>query len=264
MKKWCFLSLCLLCTILTSAQTTPSDSSQRINVYLLGGVNFSDYLLPKSLAKPLTPMKNDAAYKMKVGAQVGLFVDIKINDHWSFEPGLLYSYQRVQSYLADVYNQGDTTISKEATEWYNTHYAKLPLVVNYHFSSASNHFTLGAGVYLSCALACKAKLDESVNSTGYQYTQYANFDPYIKENRSLYRQILKDDYVQELPYHFSDNIYNRFDFGVSLKAGYQISKFYLGIQADLGLLNMGNKKYFGDDFMQRNLCLQAMVGYRIN
>jgi len=262
MKKLGLLSLCLLIFAVSSAQTT---DSQRVNTYLLGGVNFSKYMIPGSVANPLTLMQNEAAYSMKAGGQVGLFADIKINDHWSVEPGLMYSYQRTQSYFSGSYAQHDTIISKEATEWYKTHYAKLPVMVNYHFSTNENHFVVGLGLYASCALSSKASLDETQSySTGLQFSRYGNFDPYLKENRSLYRKIVNDDFVTELPYDFGDNFYHRFEMGLSVKAGYQVSKFYLGVQADFDLLNMANKQYFGNNFAQRDLCLQIMIGYRIN
>lgn len=264
MKKIGFLGLWLLLCAVSFAQTTTKDM-QRVNAYLLGGVNFSKYMIPGSVTNPLTPMQNEAIYSMKAGGQVGLFADIMINNHWSVEPGLMYSYQRTQSYFAGSYSHGDTTISKEATEWYKTHYAKLPVMINYHFSANENHFVVGLGLYASCALSSKASLDETQSySTGLQFSRYGNFDPYLKKNRSLYRQIVNDDYVSKLPYSFSDNFYHRFEMGLSVKAGYQISKFYLGFQADFDLLNMANKQFFGNDFSQRDLCLQIMFGYRIN
>lgn len=260
MKKFCLVFLCMAASYTLFAQTTP----QRVRVDVRGGADFTTYLIPKSISNPISIFCNETKYSFMTGFHVGFVADIHLTEHWSLQPGLFYTMQRIHNNVFFGTNFGDTTVTIEAKEKYKTHGIKLPVMVHYHFSTAAHHFIVGAGVYVHGILSGKAILDETRKyNTGENLIYSGEFDPYKKGNKYLYKQIYGDDYTTKELY-YGDKFFHRFNFGLSIETAYRISAFFIGVQADIDLLNNAIPKFFGNDFQQRAFNLQVTVGYQIN
>lgn len=277
MKKHFFLLL--FATLCFAAFSQENDQIMRVSARI--GLNGSNVLLPRSmdnnmLAVPETFFPTtissgnfSLSHSLKIGASAGLVFDFKLKDKLSLQTGIFYSLQRLGQVHSAVFNDNtDTHFSITTENTVKMHRLKVPLMVNYRFSQNSNSFIIGAGVFADCALGGDIAYDASAvvtSSTGaiQKYTASGNFDPFQKDMKHLYYNIVNDDYINKYSL-YNGNIYNRFDFGIVAELGYQIHNFYVGLHAEFGLLNMINEQFSGDNVREHNANFQLQLGYKIN
>ncbi len=265
MKRLIILLLCLTCGLMAVAQQENGNTKVKVGVRV-GGVG-SYYIAPKGQSISLNPSDDYAERSMKIGATAGLSIDILLNPKLHLQTGLMYSLQRNGEHgfgKNDSLFEPETEYDVDAYIKYQSHHLKLPVMLMYHASAKPNHFCLGAGVFADFAMGGRLQYSSSARPTeGDSYLLEGDFNPYEVGNKYLYYHSTNDPFSQKMlvgngPY------FKRFNFGVSAEIGYHISKFYLGAHLDIGVLNMARPDVCGENYKQRPLDVQVMIGYNIN
>lgn len=265
MKKITAIIVCIMLTLGAFAQ----DDAQRVGINVRVGLGGSTLMLPQMSKATLATNGYDASQKMKIGGTAGLLADIKLKGNWSLQAGVMYSMQRFTQRQTSVFTDtASIHYSLSTDNTYKTHRLRVPVMVAYHFAGEKNHFSVAAGLYADVALAGDIAYDASAVITPQhgpesKYVLGGNFDPFKKDVKYLYYNIADDSHVGK--YNLYDgNLLNRFDLGASVEVGYYISKLYIGLQADFGLLDMTNKGYFKPNYVERNFNFNLLLGYKIN
>lgn len=262
MKRTWILLVMLAVAVSAMAQNSSDNPKVRISVRA-GGVG-SIYVAPKGTSISLNPSKDYAERSMKIGGTVGVIVNVPLKDKLFLQTGLMYSYQRNGEHGFLSTSANDTTVSTDATIKYKSHHLRVPLMLMYHLSTEPNHFCFGAGVFADVVMGGRLNFSSSMRmSPGDSYLYEGDFNPFESGNKYLHYHIASDDFTQKMllgngPY------FKRFNFGVSAEIGYQISKVYLGAHLDFGVLNMARPEMCGENYKQRPLDVQVVIGYNIN
>lgn len=265
MKKITAIILCIMLMISALAQ----NDAQRVGINVRVGLGGSTLMLPQMSKATLATKGYDASQKMKIGGVAGLMADIKIKDNWSLQTGVTYSMQRFTQQQTSVFTDSSNIhYSLASDNTYKMHRLRVPIMVAYHFAGENNHLSIAAGLYADAALAGDITYDASAvitpqNGSETKYVLGGNFDPFKNETKYLYYNIADDSHVGKYNL-YNGNILNRFDLGASVEVGYYISKLYIGLQANFGLLDMTNKGYFKPNYVERNFNFNLLLGYKIN
>lgn len=245
------------------------EEVQRVQLSARVGLSGTTMLLSKNTINSQFAYGYNASQQLKLGVTGGLIVDIHLKNRWFLQSGLMYGWQRLHQVQTAIYDDLDKVHWSIASEnLYKMHRVKIPLMLYYHTSLEPNHFMIGAGLFADVAMSGKIVYDASAVITKpdnviSKYVANGQFDPFMNDTKYLYYQEANDDYTQKYRlYH--GKILNRFNFGVAAEAGYQVSKFYFGAHVDIGLLNMMNKEFAGENYIERLFSFQVMVGYKIN
>jgi len=263
MKK-IILLICLLCPfILINAQ----DEVQRAQVSARIGLSGTSMLIPNSTISNQTAFGYSATQQLKMGVTGGLIADIHLKNKWFLQTGVMYGWQRFHQEQYARFDQNSHNLSIASENLYTMHRAKVPLMIYYHSTLEPNHFVVGLGLFADVALGGKLTYDASAHvidpdNEAIDYMASGSFDPFRNDHKYLYYHISNDDYTQKYDL-YRGNILNRFNFGLAGEVGYQISKFYVGAHVDFGLGNMMNKK-FAENYVERLISFQIMLGYKIN
>lgn len=262
MKKFCFLLLLLASAVFVFAQNTEDSPKVRISARI-GGVG-SLYVAPKGTSISLNPSDDYVTRSMKIGISAGLSLKIPVSDKLFLQTGLMYSMQRNVEHGFATYLSNDTNYSVDATIKYKSHHLRVPLMLMYQTSTEPNHFCLGAGVFADVAMGGRLNYSASAKlNPGDSYIFEGDFNPFSPGNKYLNYHIVSDEYSQK--YLLGNGPYfKRFNFGVAAEIGYQISKVYLGAHLDFGVLNMVRPEMCGENYKQRPLDVQVLIGYNIN
>lgn len=263
-----FLSIALFINSLVAQNISQIENHNRVDIAVRGGINGTTFYIPQKSFDNIQEKNYHSEESMKIGAQAGLSIFVNIKPKLGIQTGLYYHYGSVAQSQSCVYEDLDKTqYSIGSKNRYKIHRVCLPLMVNYK-GVGVNHFVIGAGLYADCVLHGELNYDASAvvtNPNLEQVNYFANghFDPFTKDRKYLYYRIGNDDFSQKYRL-YDENILNRFDVGACAEVGYQISKAYVGIRANMGLLNMANVRFMGESFRQHNLALHFYVGYTIN
>ena len=279
MKKHFFLLLFAMLCFTAFSQEQEETQIMRVSARI--GLNGSTMLYPRTMDGALVEVPNDffptpiaaGSYNlkssMKIGATVGLLFDFKLKEKLSLQTGVYYALQRCGQQQSAIFkDSSNTNYSIASDNVFKIHRLKIPVMVNYKFSSQTNGFTVGVGLFADCALGGDITYDASAvvtkgNGEVGKYVASGYFNPFTKDNKYLYYSIANDDYMNK--YHlYYGNILNRFDLGVALELGYQIQKFYVGIHGEIGVLSVLNSQFVGKSVRAHNANLQLQFGYQIN
>ena len=259
-----FLSFLLILQIGVHAQ----EENPKVQLAVRAGLTGATLLIPESTIQNVSAFGYTSNQKLKIGATAGLVVDFRLKKKLYLQTGVLYSWQRLsQTQNAQYSDTSAVRHSVASDNLYTTHHLKVPLMLFYHSSEAKNHFVAGAGLFVDVAMAGKLTYNgsEVLTDEGEITSNIltGELELYNKGKKELYYCEANDNTFQH--YELTrDKILRRFDFGVGMELGYQISQFYIGVHADFGLLNIMNPNFTQYKYMQRNLNFQLMVGYRIN
>lgn len=279
MKKHFFLLLFAMLCFTAFSQEQEETQIMRVSARI--GLNGSTMLYPRTMDGALVEVPNDffptpiasGSYNlkssMKIGVTVGLLFDFRLKEKLSLQTGLYYALQRCGQQQSAIFkDSSNTNYSIASDNVFKIHRLKIPVMVNYKFSSQTNGFVIGAGVYADCALGGDITYDASAvitpeNGNVGKYVASGNFNPFTKDNKYLYYNAVNDDYTNKYNLYYG-NILNRFDFGVALELGYQIQKFYVGLHGEIGLLSTLSSQYVGKSLSMHNANFQLQIGYKIN
>ncbi len=264
MKKVIIIFL-LFCTIWT---LPAQEEVQRAQLSARIGVVGTTLLIPNSTITSQSAYGYNTNTQLKIGLTGGLIVDIHLANKWFLQSGVMYGWHRFHQNQTAVYTQKNTHYSIATENLYKMHRIKVPVMVFYHGSLQENHFVAGLGAYVDAAVGGDIAYDASAVITNPEgdvsrYTGTGNFNPFLKDSKYLFYSLAGDDYYKK--YHlYTGNILNRFNVGLSAEIGYQVSKFYVGVHADVGLLNVMNTEFAGESYKQRLFNVQLLFAYKIN
>lgn len=169
--------------------------------------------------------------KSLIGAHLGGFVEIKINEKFSFQPELLYSIQGAKSEEI-LWNDGFTV--EKINNKFKLGYMNIPLMLKYHVKQG---FFVEFGPQVGFLISAK---------NDYDYTEYyvSDGEVYISESDS---EDIKDKFKS-------------IDFGMNFGLGYNFTdNVSAGIRYNLGLSNILEDS---GDFEAQNSVFQLSLGYR--
>lgn len=261
MKRLALLTLAVLLSVSAFAQ-----NEAKVKVDLHAGYTLATYFANQKQTADVTFKLPDQYYGLKSGYAAGVGVEIPLKERLSLRTGFSYARLVVGAAEQSVRQTGDSTCSVDYSEKTTAHNFCIPVLVKYAIPVRENRcFEVAAGPYLSVTAGGKLTGKGSyAYSTGVNYSEKIEFDPWKNEKISVYRQMLSDDFVQE-EVLYNGRIARRVDFGLSLELDYKVSRFYIGAAANFGLLNNmapGITDITG--LSRRNFNLQIMLGYQIN
>lgn len=262
MKRLPLLTLAMLLTCSVIAQ----HEGSKVKVDLRAGYTLSTYFARQNQSEDVTFRLPDHYYSLKSGYSVGFGLEVPLKERLSLRTGLSYVRQTTGAAEQTVRQTGDSTCSVDYSEKTTAHNFRLPVMVKYAFPMRENsRLEVAAGPYLNVTAGGKLTGKGSyAYSTGVNYTEKMEFDPWKNEKKSVYKQMLNDDFVQE-ELLYEGQIARRVDFGLSLELDYKVSRFYIGAAANFGLLNNIVPEVTElTGLSRRNFNLQVMLGYQIN
>lgn len=262
MKRLPLLTMAVLLSVSVFAQQEDS----KVKVDLSAGYTLSTYFARQELPADVSFRLPDQYYSLKSGYSVRFGLEVPLKERLSLRTGLSYARQTAGAAEQTVRQTGDSTCSVDYSEKTTAHNFCLPVMVKYAIPVRENsRFEVAAGPYLNVTAGGKLTGKGSyAYSTGINYTEKMEFDPWKNDKKSVYKQMLSDDFVQE-EVLYNGRIARRVDFGLSLELDYKVSRFYIGAAANFGLLNNVAPEISElTGLSRRNFNLQIMIGYQIN
>lgn len=221
----------------------------------------------------------DASYSVSGGFNVGAFADIRIYRNFYIKAGLEFThYSYRNEFNKDVYRRilqtsqyylGGPTENKYKEE-YTINQLELPILASYRFSTGRiSHVQINVGPVIDFGITAKMKLSGNTDSKSLHAYKYINLhytdQPY---NNSIYSthyaghgdlnlydthfnyietytmgnnaDILKSYELDSSPFH-------RLNFGIRMGASYEYAGISIGVEYNLMLTNMANKKFWEGD-----------------
>lgn len=225
--------------------------------------------------------EENASYSVSGGFNVGAFADIRLFKNVYLKAGVEYThYSYKNEFNKDVerkilkttqyYLKGNT--QNKYIEEYTFRQLDIPIVVSYRIATTSiSHVQLNVGPVIHYGLSAKMKLSGNTDAEAlhaYKYTnqQFTNV-LYDKANYSshyagsteadLYARHF--DYTETYtmgnnmearkPYDIDESPFSRLNFGIRVGAAYEYAGISIGIEYNLMLTNMANKKFWESDRM---------------
>ena len=152
-------------------------------------------------------VKHNSNYAL--GAAIGVLLDVPMQKHGSFQPGLNY----VGKNSKDNFTENNVTTSTKT----NISYLELPLNVLFRLPGGGGHFTLGGGVAVAVALSGKR---ETVEGSANKEEKDLNFGDETTDD------------------------FGKYDFGINGLAGYEFKNgFFVTLNYNYGI----NRQFVGGD-----------------
>lgn len=172
--------------------------------------------------------------KMIIGAHVGAFAEIKINDKFSFQPELLFSMQGAKSEYSESEEFGGDIYSYSEESKVKLNYLNVPLMAKYY---ATQKFYVEAGPQIGFLISAKSD---------YEYTELINGSVDYSES--------------EDGFDVKDN-FKSVDFGFNFGLGYEFTEnIFTGVRYNLGLSDITDITGFDDKV--KNGVFQVSFGYK--
>lgn len=195
-------------------------------------------------------------FKSRVGFNIGVIYDYGISEAFYVQPGLYFTTRGAKLKGKFGYEE----------KWQMS-YLQIPILASYRITLSDNiKWHINAGPYIACGLGGKIKWKYADGKKG----DYKIFGTTSNNN---YDDDDDDDDYDYYSYDYDyDNDYNydyasdqrggikRFDAGMSFGTGVSINKFYIGLNYDLGLINIADKKEYKENKM-RNRNFSIGFGY---
>lgn len=189
---------------------------------------------------------NSAKFKTRPGFQIGAIVDIPVTYGFYIQPGLYFTTRGARFVAKESETLYEIEYSASYKEIYRPFYLQVPILASFRANvTKSLQVQLNTGPYLAIGLGGKEVDIED-------YTDSAGNEEHEKDKYKFFGESKEDEY------HFGAK---RFDFGWCFGAGLTISGgFYVGIQYDLGCVNMLLEKEWGNgwgNLYNGNFAIQA-------
>jgi hypothetical protein len=210
-----------------NAQTTnPPESASKPNpggVYLKGGLNLANI-------STTSDGRVDEA-KMLPSFHVGILSDMPLGDAFSFQLGLFLTGKGSKT---EIYTTGVTTDNYYKVKT-NPLYLEIPanFVFKVPFGTDSRLY-FGAGPYVAIGVGGKTKGEQRFLGATSSYEKSISFND--------------DDPLTSGQEDASVNKLRRFDYGANVLAGFEVSKFMIGVNYGLGFAKIGSAEANDDDF----------------
>ena len=234
MKKLIIISLWLFSVGMTA---------QNVSLGVRTGVNFSTFL------EKVPPNELSPETDYRIGGHIGLILDIKIADFFYLEPGLYFTTRggKEVEEISLLYpsSTGSSRMDINAGLTVKTSYLQLPVLASFRLPVTEKiRCHLDVGPYVAYGVYGKIKdIKANINAMGQQIS-----------NAEIGLQSEMD--------FFGDDAARRFDAGLCFGIGIDVKKVFIGLNYDLGLLNMvADSDNRDDGFSTKNSNIGVRVGF---
>jgi len=254
--------------------------------------------------------RENASYNSAMGFRIASVVDIRVYRNFYLLTGFEYNYYKYKNNyhsdgerniltgMSDYYFRGK--VQDSYTEDYSFHNLSIPILASYRFPVTKfSHIRVNAGPVIDFGLSAKMKFNgtsdaeklEAYKIDKFDFTNepYLGVEPYPHHTQAngdfnLYGKnvdftVTYTDQNQakfDKSQSFDSSPFKRMNFGLRFGVAYEYSGITLGIDYNLMLTNMADKRYWdgkrwaifdfpGDNFMsgykQHNNSLQIHIGY---
>lgn len=221
----------------------------------------------------------NASYSVSGGFNIGAFADIRVYKNFYIKAGLEYThYSYKNEFNKDVerrilqtsqYYLGGSTQNKYEEE-YTFNQLDIPILASYRFSTGKiSHIQLNVGPVIHYGLSAKMKLSGNTDTETLHAYKYSNLQ-FTNQlyNNSTYSSHYAgtgelDLYGKHFDYHetytMGDNAdllksydldsspFKRLNFGIRMGAAFEYAGVSLGVEYNLMLTNMADKKFWESD-----------------
>lgn len=223
--------------------------------------------------------REEASYSVSSGFNVGGFADIRLYKNFYLKAGLEfthYSYRNEFNGIIDrrilqtsQYYLGGPTENKYKEE-YTINQLEIPILASYRIATGRiSHVQLSVGPVIYIGLSAKMKLSGNTDTESlhaYKYTDFHYTDqPYNNLTYSShyaghgelnmygkhfdYTETYTMGYNADITksYDLESSPFNRLNFGIRMGAAFEYAGVSLGVEYNLMLTNMADKKFWGSD-----------------
>lgn len=221
----------------------------------------------------------DASYSVSGGFYVGAFADIRLYKNFYLKAGLEfthYSYSNEFNKNVDrrilknsQYYLGGSTENRYKEE-YTINQIEVPLLGSYRIATSRiSHVQLNVGPVIYYGMSAKMKLSGNTDTESlraYKYTNlqftnqlfdnstysshyagYGELDLYGKHYDYTETYTMGNNAAISKSYDLDDSPLNKVNFGIRMGAAFEYAGISLGIEYNLMLTNMANKKFWESD-----------------
>lgn len=195
---------------------------------LRGGLNISGASTEIKTAKGISVTDDNSS--SKVGFRIGIVSLNNVSKTFSFQPGLYFTTFGMKSKGSEG--------KRKVKEVDNLYYLQLPLLgsINVALKNPSQKFQILFGPYVAYGIGGETKITE--------------------EGKTVKVKLFKD---LKTTFGKEEAILDRLDAGLSFGCGFLLNKVFLGLNYDLGLVNIVNKDV-SEDLKYRNRNFTIAVG----
>lgn len=221
----------------------------------------------------------DVSYSTSGGFNIGAFADIRLYKNFYLKAGMEYThYSYKNTFNKDVdrrilvtsqYYWGGIAHNNYEEE-YTFNQLEIPILASYRIATSSiSHIQLNLGPVIYYGLSAKMKLSGNTDSEGLKAYKYVNqqftkelynnasysshyaghgeFDLYSKHVDYYETYTMGNNENITKSYDFEEAPFNKLNFGLRIGAAYEYAGISLGIEYNLMLSNMANKKFWDGD-----------------
>jgi hypothetical protein len=228
------------------------------------------------------------SYKADAGFSIGVLMDMRLYHNLYLQIGLNYTNIKYKNSLSrnyfDEINEDNYVYKGEAyddfKENYTLNYIDIPLIFSYRFKlSEKTNFQLNIGPYISYGISGKMKLsgttdwpslDEYYNgkATGENYYKSAEItgemDIFEKKGFINTQYTTGDSPLYESKHDFKESPLSKFNYGLTMGAGVELSGFNIGLSYDFGLSNLANEDFWNSRRLPISDYSITMEDYKFN
>lgn len=254
--------------------------------------------------------QENASYNSAMGFKIAGVVDVRVHRNFYFMTGVEYEYYKyknnyhsdnernILSGMPDYYFKGK--VQDNYTEEYNFHKVSIPFLASYRFPvTRFSHIRLNAGPVIDFGISAKMKFNGTTDAEnlkaykidrfGFTNEPYLGVDPLPQHTQSDGEFNLYDKKVEytvaytepnrakfDKSQTFDSSPLKRINIGLRFGIAYEYSGITLGIDYNLMLSNMADKRFWDgkrwdvfdfpgstlmSGYKQHNSSLQIHVGY---
>lgn len=223
--------------------------------------------------------REEASYSVSSGFNVGGFADIRLYKNFYLKAGLEYTHYSYKNEFNGIidrrilqtsqYYLGGSTENSYKEE-YTINQLEIPILASYRIATGRiSHVQLSVGPVIYIGLSAKMKLSGNTDTESlhaYKYTDFHYTDqPYNNLTYSShyaghgelnmygkhfdYTETYTMGYNADITksYDLESSPFNRLNFGIRMGAAFEYAGVSLGVEYNLMLTNMADKKFWGSD-----------------
>lgn len=246
MKKSLLMAVLFLGTMLTA-----SAQEKKVAFGVRAGLNLSNVnsKYTGALGEGESASEYEQDMNNRAGFHLGVVMDWNVARNFYIQPGLYFTTRGAKLEDGETYN-GE---SYSYTEKWNANYLQIPILASYRIPLGEKvKLGIDVGPYLAVGLGGKVKWEDSYTYDGETETDKGDY--------KIFGTGSEGDPDTGEGYEERGGL-KRFDAGLRFGLGVHISKFYVGVNYDLGLANLALSDNWGKDMKLRNRNLGISVGF---
>ena len=221
----------------------------------------------------------DASYSVSSGFNIGAFADIRLYKNFYLKAGLEFTHYSYKSEFnknverrilqTSQYYLGGPTENNYKEE-YTINQLEIPILASYRIATGRiSHVQLSVGPVIYIGLSAKMKLSGNTDTETLRAYKFVNFhytdqpfdnlryslhyarsgelDLYGKQFDYTETYAMGNNSVFQKSYNLDSSPFNRLNFGIRVGAAFEYAGVSLGVEYNLMLTNMADKKYWEGD-----------------